>query len=192
MSKKLPIAMLAGAGVAAGLIFYKSITRVSIPKGAKAVEGFDADRYLGQWYEIARLDYKYERHLNNVTAHYSLEADGTTIRVDNKGYDPLKNKWQESVGKAKFVGDPQVGRLKVSFFGPFYAGYNVLAVDDDYQYALVAGNNLNYLWILSRTTTIPSTVKADYLAKAQALGYDTDALIWCEHDAIVDGQPVLA
>lgn len=179
-TQKLPIALLAGAGVVAGLLLYRSATSVSIPKGATPVTPFDGERYLGKWYEIARLDYKFEKHLNNVTAEYSFNPNGT-IRVDNKGYNYKQETWKESVGKARFVEDPEVGRLKVSFFGPFYAGYNVIALDDDYQYALVVGDNLNYMWILSRETTIPDHVKESYLAQAAAIGFDTSALIWCEH-----------
>lgn len=175
---KVYVALAVGA-VAATVI--SSCASVSIPKGATAVKPFDKDKYLGKWYEIARLDFKYERGLSQVTANYSLNDDGS-IRVQNRGYNSVKNEWKESIGKAKFVGKPDVGRLKVSFFGPFYAGYNVIEVDDAYQYALVAGNNLKYLWILSRQKTIPEAVKANYLKKAKSLGYDVDALVWGKHD----------
>lgn len=151
------------------------------PKGALTIQSFDKSKYLGKWYEIARLDFKHERNLNNTTAHYSLNDDGS-IRVVNKGYNTVKNKWEEAIGKAKFRGSEQEGKLKVSFFGPFYSGYNVIAIDRDYQYALVAGKSLDYLWILSRTTSIPDAVKADFLAKAKAVGYDTDKLLWVMHD----------
>jgi len=186
MSKpqKFPIALLAGAGVAAGLILYKSMTRVSIPPGAKAVSPFDVERYLGKWYEIARLDYKFEKNLKNVTATYSLNENGS-IRVDNKGYNYLQEEWKESVGKARFVGSPEEGRLKVSFFGPFYAGYNVIALDDEYRYALVAGDNLNYLWILSRETTIPDDIKENYIKKANMIGFDTSELLWTDHSEAI-------
>jgi apolipoprotein D and lipocalin family protein len=152
----------------------------AIPKGATAVSPFDQKKYLGKWYEIARLDFKYERNLDNVTARYSLDEDGSII-VDNRGHDYVKKEWKKSIGKAKFVDSPNEGRLKVSFFGPFYSGYNVIALDENYRYALVAGDNLKYLWILSRETTIPEKVKADYLQLAQNIGYDTRALIWVSH-----------
>src|SRR5690554_1897579 len=93
----------------------------SIPKGATAVQPFELERYLGKWYEIARKDFKYEKNLDNVTADYSLNKNGS-IRVVNRGYDIVKEEWKESVGKAKPVGDPKEGRLKVSFFVPFYSG----------------------------------------------------------------------
>jgi apolipoprotein D and lipocalin family protein len=174
---KAHVALLAGAG----LLMLTTATAVNIPKGALAVRPFYVDKFLGKWYEIARMDYKYEKKLDNVTATYTLRKDGD-IRVDNRGHDYTKNKWKESIGKAKFVKEGDLGRLKVSFFGPFYAGYNVIAIDREYKYALVAGNNLKYLWILSRETSIPGSVKENYLQKARDIGYDTEALVWCKHD----------
>lgn len=168
------------AGLAIVAVSYASC-RVSIPKGASAVKSFDKDRYLGKWYEIARMDFKFEKNLKNVTATYSLNENGS-IRVDNKGYDYVNGKWKQSIGKAKFVRNDDVARLKVSFFGPFYAGYNVIDIDSGYQYALVAGNNLDYLWILSRTKVIPDAVKAAYLKKAQELGFKTGELVWTVQD----------
>ncbi len=119
--------------------------------------------------------------MNNTTANYSLNADGS-VKVLNKGFNYVKKEWTEREGKAKFRGAKDVGALKVSFFGPFYSGYNVIALDKDYKYALVAGKNLDYLWILAREKTIPEAVKADFLAKAKAIGYDTNRLIWVEHN----------
>jgi apolipoprotein D and lipocalin family protein len=165
--------VLIGAGIALLLYSCKS----KIPTKAVAVNNFDKAKYLGKWYEIARLDYKWEKNLNNVTAEYSLNEDGT-IKVDNKGYNVKKDKWEESIGKAKFVKKDNVGMLKVSFFGPFYSGYNVVAIDPDYKYALVAGESLKYMWILSRETSIPENIKLDYLRKAQEIGYDTSELVW--------------
>lgn len=152
----------------------------SIPKGATAVKPFDKDKYLGKWYEVARFDFRFERDLNNTTAEYSMNPNGT-IKVDNRGYNYKTKEWKQAIGKAKFAKTPDVAMLKVSFFGPFYGGYNVIALDPDYKYALIAGSSLKYLWILSRETTIPEEVKQDYLLKAQSLGYDTSKLIWVEH-----------
>jgi len=159
----------------AGLFVFGSCA--TIPKGAVAVNPFNAERYLGKWYEIARMDFRFERNLDHTTANYSLNKDGS-IRVDNQGYNEKTHQWKQAIGKAKFAGPTDEGRLKVSFFGPFYASYNVIALDDQYTYALVAGKNLKYLWILSRDTTIPETIKQAYLNIARDLGYDTEALIW--------------
>lgn len=153
----------------------------TIPKGITAIQPFNKARYLGKWYEIARLDFRFERNLNNTTAEYSTNANGT-IKVVNKGYNTKTNKWVSATGKAKFVKDENVAMLKVSFFGPFYSGYNVIAIDKDYKYALVAGKNLKYLWILSRETTLPDEVKKNYLELARSFGYKTDELVWVNHD----------
>ncbi|RFZ91236.1 lipocalin [Mucilaginibacter conchicola] len=167
------IAGLAGAAA----ILLKLSSCVSIPKGAKAVKPFDQQRYLGTWYEIARMDFKFEKGLDQVTATYSLNKD-RSIRVDNRGFKVKENKWKQSTGKAKPVYSANEGRLKVSFFGPFYAGYNVIAIDKDYHYVLVAGNNLDYLWLLSRDKTMPEYIRQRYLEHAKALGYDTGKLVW--------------
>ncbi len=153
----------------------------SIPKGAKAIQNFDQEKYLGHWFEIARLDFIFEKNLNNTTAEYSLNENGS-IKVVNRGYNYIKNKNVESVGKVKFAGDSNEGKLKVSFFGPFYSGYNVLAVDPDYKYALVVGKNLNFMWLLSREKTMPENIKEEYLKIAKDLGYKTSELIWVKHN----------
>ncbi|WP_234110429.1 lipocalin family protein [Chryseobacterium sp. R2A-55] len=153
----------------------------SIPEKAKPVRNFDVHRYLGTWYEIARFDFRFERGLDNTSAHYALDPNGNVI-VLNSGFNSAKNKWTKAEGLAKFRGEKSVAALKVSFFGPFYAGYNVVALDKDYQYALIAGKDLDYLWILSRKKSIPDEVKANYLKIAQEIGYDTSKLIWVKHD----------
>ena len=153
----------------------------TIPKGVTVVQPFDKEKYLGKWYEIARIDFRFERNLNNTTANYSVNDDGT-IKVDNRGFNYVKNEWDQAIGKAKFAGDENVGMLKVSFFGPFYAGYNVIALDSEYKYALVGGDKFKYLWILSRETTIPEEIKQKYLQIAEDMGYETSSLIWVEHD----------
>src|SRR5690606_25311666 len=111
-----------------------------------------------------------------------LPAEDGSIRVVNRGFNTETKEWKQAEGKAKFVGDEEEARLKVSFFGPFYSGYNVVAIDPEYRYALVAGENLNYLWILSRERTIPDEVKERYLQQAEAIGYNTGKLIWVKHD----------
>nr|WP_240513142.1 lipocalin family protein [Halomonas campaniensis] len=147
-----------------------------IPDGTEAVTGFELDRYLGQWYEIARLDHSFERGLDCVTATYSLRDDGG-VRVINRGYNLEEQAWDEAEGRAYFIDDENVGRLKVSFFGPFYGGYNVLALDEEYQWALVAGPNRDYLWILSRTPEMDSAAENHLRQRAAELDFPTDELI---------------
>lgn len=150
---------------------------VAIPADIEPVQGFELSRYLGRWYEIARLDHAFERGLTRVTADYALLEDGR-VRVLNRGYRAEEGRWETAEGVAAFVGPPDVGRLKVSFFGPFYGGYNIIALDKAaYGYALVCGPNRDYLWILAREPRLDPAVLADLTARARALGFAVDALI---------------
>jgi apolipoprotein D and lipocalin family protein len=147
------------------------------------VRDFDADRYLGTWYEIARLDHRFERDLAEVTATYSKREDGG-IAVRNRGYDVEAESWDSVEGRAYFTGEPDVGSLKVSFFGPFYGGYHVMALDEqapDYGYALVSGPSTKYLWMLAREPELPEATIEMLVARAQDAGFPTDELIFVEH-----------
>jgi len=149
-----------------------------IPDNVSPVSGFDVNRYLGTWYEIARLDHSFERGLEQVTAEYSLRDDGG-IRVVNQGYNRIKQRWERAEGKAYFIGDSDVGRLKVSFFGPFYGGYNIIDLDQEsYRYALVAGPDTSYLWILARQPKLDISITERLLSKASGLGFDTSLMIF--------------
>ncbi|PLY04388.1 MAG: lipocalin [Desulfuromonas sp.] len=151
---------------------------VGIPEGIKPVENFSLDRYLGRWYEIARLDHSFERGLSQVTAEYSLREDGG-VRVLNRGYSETKQIWKEATGRAYFVNGAEQGYLKVSFFGPFYGAYIIFDLDqEDYQHALVCGPDKSYLWILSRTPTLDAEIVAGLVAKAAAAGFNTEELIF--------------
>ncbi len=148
-----------------------------VPEGLQPVRGFDAERYLGTWHEIARLDHSFERGLVQVTATYAKREDGG-IDVLNRGYDPVKGAWKAAEGRAYFIAEPDLASLKVSFFGPFYGGYHVFALDPDYGWALISGPTLEYLWILARHPQLPAAVLDDLLAKATSAGFDTSALIF--------------
>jgi apolipoprotein D and lipocalin family protein len=145
------------------------------------VKDFDLERYLGTWYEIARLDHRFERGLNRVTATYSKRTDGG-IDVVNRGYDNRKGKWKEAKGRAYFIDDPSVARLKVSFFRPFYGGYNVIGLDrENYAYALVCGPDRGYLWILARDRQLDKNIVQQLVETAQGLNFDTRQLIFVAH-----------
>ena len=155
-----------------------------MPDGVKPVENFDRQAYLGQWYEIARLDHSFERGLSQVTAEYSLRDDGG-IRVINRGYDAESREWQSAEGRAYFTGDAQVAHLKVSFFGPFFSSYVVFGLDhENYQYAFVSGYNRNYLWLLARSPEVDEDVLSGFIKKAQQLGFDTGQLIFPDQQPI--------
>ena len=152
------------------------------PDGVMPVQNFDLERYLGTWYEVARLDHSFERGLNNITANYSLREDGG-VRVLNRGFSIKKNEWNEAEGKAYFVDSTDQGFLKVSFFGPFYGSYIVFELESEYQYAFISGPNTSYLWLLSRTPKVDQTVIDKFIERASSLGFDTDELIYVHHDA---------
>ena len=152
-----------------------------LPENIEPVTDFDVNRYLGTWYEIARLDHSFERGLQQVTAEYSLRDDGG-IKVVNRGFDTQKQEWDEAIGKAYFVGDKDVGQLKVSFFGPFYGGYNIIALDEAYQYAMVCGPDRSYLWILARTPDLDQSIVDNLVKAAGGLGFATQELIYVDYE----------
>ena len=165
-----------GLLVAAVVLFLGGCT--GYPEKVEPVSGFELDRYLGKWYEIARLDHSFERGLEQVTAEYSLRNDGG-VRVVNRGYSPAENAWSVAEGKAYFVRDADEGYLKVSFFGPFYGSYVVFDLDkQDYQYAFVSGPDESYLWLLARTPSVSDALKARFAGEAARRGFDADALIF--------------
>jgi apolipoprotein D and lipocalin family protein len=168
------------AGIAL-LLLAGTTACTGVPDGIEPVRGFELERYLGTWYEIARLDHRFERGLSDISATYGLRDDGG-VKVVNRGFDAEQGEWKEAVGKAYFVGDPDVGSLKVSFFGPFYGGYNIVDLDPDYRLSLVAGPSRDYLWILARDPNPPRAAIDRVVARARELGFDTDALIWVRHD----------
>lgn len=164
-----PLAMVAAA-------LFVSGCAVRVPDNLQPVTNFDVARYAGTWYELARIDHRFEKGLIQTSAQYSLNPDGT-VKVVNRGFNPAKNEWKEATGTARFLGDPRTAALKVSFFGPFYGGYNVVRLSDDYQTALVIGNTRDYFWLLSRQKTLPAAQKQALLAEAARLGVDLNRVI---------------
>ena len=155
---------------------------LGMPKSIQPVAGFELERYLGKWYEIARLNHPFERGLSQVSAEYSLRDDGG-VRVLNRGFSAAKNSWKEAEGKAYFTKDGTEGYFKVSFFGPFYGSYIVFELEREaYQYAFVCGPNTKYLWLLSRTPAVAPAVVERFIALSKAHGFDTDSLIFVEQD----------
>ena len=155
---------------------------VGRPDNIVPVSNFDTTRYLGQWYEIARLDHSFERGLSHVTADYSLRQDGG-LKVLNRGYKEADAKWKEAEGKAYFVDKKDVGYLKVSFFGPFYGSYIVFDLDQqDYSYSMISGPDKSYLWLLSRTPTMDPALQQRLIEKARGLGFDTSKLIYVKQN----------
>lgn len=167
---RIPVLLMAAFAVLSGC--------TGIPSGIRAVGSFDAQRYQGTWYEIARLDHRFERGLTHVSATYTPRDDGG-VSVVNRGYDTKNGRWENIRGRACPLESKGEGRLKVSFFWPFYGAYNVIALDhEDYSYAMVCGPSRNYLWLLSRKPYLPAEMLDPLVAKARELGFPTADLIF--------------
>ena len=151
-----------------------------VPEGVDPVTGFDQNRYLGTWYEIARLDHSFEHGLSEVSATYDVNPDGS-ISVLNRGFDQEEGEWREAEGVARFVQSPDIAHLKVSFFGPFYGSYVVFELGEEYDYAFVSGFNRSYLWFLARTPQVSEALRAQFLQRITELGFDPAELIWLDN-----------
>ena len=173
---KLRSLALLGLG---GWALYRLTQQTGVPRGVRPVQPFSLMRYLGCWYEIARIDHGYERGLTDTTADYRL-LPGGRVQVVNRGYHPATRQWREVRASAR----PQPGgddaHLQVSFIWPVRASYIVFALDDDYQHALVSGPSHDHLWLLSRTPQIRPSARAALLEQARAAGFDTDRLLWVD------------
>lgn len=151
-----------------------------VPEGIEPVTNFELKSYLGQWYEIARLDHRFERGLEQIKTIYSQQENGK-IRVENMGVDEKTGKQRTAVGKAKFVGKSNVGHLKVSFLGPFYGSYVVFYLEEDYSVALVCGNTKDYCWILARAPKLDDEKLHKYLEIVEKNGFDVEKFIYPLH-----------
>lgn len=137
------------------------------------VKSVDLNRYLGNWYEIARFDHSFERGIEYAMAHYTMRDDGK-IDVLNTGIKD--GRAEDAKGIAKTTNQP--GLLRVSFFGPFFSDYRIMMLDENYQYVLVGGSTNRFLWILSRTPQLDEATLSLILAEAEHRGYDTTRLLW--------------
>jgi len=162
-------------------MFFLLISCSSLPESIQPVSGFDLKRYSGKWYEIARLDHRFERGLEQVTATYSVNSDGS-VRVENRGFSIETEEWENAVGKARFAGNADIGQLEVSFFGPFYGSYVIFELDEEnYQYSFVTGSE-NSLWFLSRTSKVSDELKVRFIEAIKAHGYNPDELIFVRQE----------
>ncbi len=152
--------------------------RMAMPEGATPVEEFDLEKYMGRWYEVARMDFFWENHkMTNVYAEYAINDKGT-VDVKNTGFKENTGKWSSYEGEARFRAENTVAALEVTFFSMAWAGYNVVSVDEDYKYALVFGRNNDYLWFLSRERGMPQEIKDKYSKMAEKCGYDVTKIHW--------------
>lgn len=156
---------------------YLMFGKQGIPEGVTAVTPFDLKRFEGTWYEIARLDHGFEKNMSHVSFTYTLQDNGG-FKVENKSLDDKNGRWLVSEGKGALIGDSNIGRLKVSYFGPFYGSFNLIALDDkNYSWAMATGPSTRYLWILSRKKTLEDPIIQDLIRKAIGMGYKLDKMI---------------
>lgn len=144
----------------------------------ETVASVDTDRYLGRWYEIARLPNSFEKNCEGVTAAYALRDDGLISVTNTCRKGAPDGEAKVAIGRARIVDETTNAKLEVSFFGPFWGDYWVIGLADDYSLSLVGEPSGRYLWILSRTPMISDDVRDAALNDLKAMGYNTDALYW--------------
>ena len=171
-----------GLAAMAGAFFYAS-RNPRLPNGIRPVSHFNLDRFMGTWYEVARIDNNFEKSLQRTQAEYHRLSHGC-IGVTNRGYDPVRNEWRVAHGKARPTMTTDIAALKVSFFGPFYSGYNVVTLDDGYRWAMVIGSTLDDFWILSRNPSLPKGIEEQLTQQAQQLGIDIQKILWVHQDGV--------
>ena len=170
--------LAAGLAAVAALSVCARAVMTRVPRGITPVEGFEVERYMGRWYEIARLDHRFERGMTDVTADYRLQPDGT-VQVVNSGMRGGQRRSARAT--ARFRGDPSVASLAVTFFPGFPGGYHVFALDEDYRWALVSGPDRGYLWILARRPGIEPGLYRQLVGIARDRGFPVDRLIRVRH-----------
>lgn len=168
---------IGAASIALGVVY--SFYNFKKIKNSAAICDIDLQKFLGKWYELARVDNNAEKNLTHITIEYSFNIEGS-IKVDNKGFDTNKNKWQQHISKAKILNVSSDTQQKLSLFGSSYTTYTIISVDENYSYALLSAGKRN-LWILSRNMNLPDHIKYKYLKMARDLGYTVDKLVWTKH-----------
>lgn len=136
----------------------------------------DLPRYLGLWYEQARLPNSFENGCQFVTAEYGQRDDGL-ISVTNTCRD-AQGEERVARGRARPAGENGEGKLKVSFFGPIWANYWVLDRSEDYSWSIVGEPDGQYLWVLTRARTITPEQRAAFERRITELGYRPPDLVW--------------
>ncbi|QCX52545.1 lipocalin family protein [Elizabethkingia sp. JS20170427COW] len=172
--------ILLSAALSAATVYYLKKRQVRLPKGVKPVKNFEILKFIGTWNVIAKLNPQPELPLSHISFDFSPNERGG-LKVKSKGFDEVSETWTSSIGEMQFVGKFDKARFKMSFYKPLWFGFNVISIDEDYRYALVAGNSLKYLWILSKEASVPQEVRDEFLLKATRLGYNTAELVWVFH-----------
>jgi apolipoprotein D and lipocalin family protein len=147
-------------------------------KPLEVVPYVELNKYLGKWYEIAHLPFRFENGCTDITATYSLSKDGNVSVLNECLRD---GKLKQANGKAKVVDKNSGAKLKVTFFWPFSADYWIIDLGNDYDYAVVGTPNRKYLWILSRTPQMDDNLFSQLVESVKSKGFDINKLIKTSH-----------
>ena len=173
---KLRTLALIGAG-AWGL--YRISQQTGVPNGVQPLEPFDLERYLGRWYELARLDAGASRGLTDTSVEFSQRPDGC-VQALHRGFDPQAWQWRHARASVRPADRPNIGYLHISFVWPAAASHVVVATDDEYRAAVACGHNREQLWLLARSPQVRPAVRAALMERARAAGFDVDSLLWVD------------
>jgi apolipoprotein D and lipocalin family protein len=163
--------LIAGLGLVGGGIAYYNARKQT--RDLKTVDEVDLKRYAGKWYEIAKIPHYFEKGCACTTAEYSLHPEGYLEILNSCLQDGSE---KTATGKAYPEEGSNNSKLNVQFYWPLQAKYWIMALDKDYQFALVGHPNRNYLWILSRYPEMDEDVYVDYLQIARQQGFDISRL----------------
>jgi apolipoprotein D and lipocalin family protein len=171
--------MWVGAALLAGCAT-TTTERLALPP-LKTVAHVDLKRYLGTWYEIARVPHRFQRGCTATTATYTLRPDGQIAVLNRCRKGSPDGELAEARGRARVVDRQSNAKLEVTFFWPFWGDYWIIDLAPDYSHAVVGHPGRDYLWILAREPTLPAATYDAILERLVAQGYDVRRLKRTRH-----------
>lgn len=173
-----------------GLVFACGLSAHThpVPRDIAVIQNFDAQRYAGPWFVLARMDHPAEQRLIQTGVYYRSNADGSLSMVQ-RGLDPERRQWTKRESLALPAGAAHEGALKISSHGTVTSDYHVVALDADYRWALVLGNSAERVWVLSRSPVLRPADRANVLHQARLAGVNTEQLLWVPQER--QGAPLL-
>ena len=145
--------------------------RLGLPP-LQTVSQVNVERYMGLWYEIAAFPQHFQKGCTGSTATYSLRGDGQVDVVNRCRKGSLEGKKRSAKGRARVVDTASNAKLEVSFFRPFWGDYWIIDLGADYEFAVVGSPSRDYLWILSRESTMEAAVYDAIVERLAAQGYE--------------------
>lgn len=155
-----------------GFLTFLCSTLAAKPVPLTTVNYVDLNRYLGRWYEIARLPFKQQEGCYGTTADYAQREDGRINVVNQCFFQSFEGKPKIARAVARVADTNTNAKLEVQFFWPFWGDYWIIHLDTDYQYALVGEPKRRYLWILTRSPKINTELLESLKEIAVDKGYN--------------------